>query len=132
MSPERLIGAGGVRIFTLIAGLAFISSLVLLSSKGSEGWGGGILVVVLGFLTLIGFVHWNERLYARWMKFAEGLHSVVITVLFGICYLFVVPVFFLIVWPFDLLGLRPRSAPNSSWIKRKHPRAEPDSFRRMG
>ncbi|MGE3345715.1 MAG: hypothetical protein AB7L71_20010 [Vicinamibacterales bacterium] len=50
-----------------------------------------------------------------WMRFADHLHIVMTTVLFGAVYLLVVPVFALVARLTDAGGWRPRGTPPSTW-----------------
>lgn len=50
-----------------------------------------------------------------WMRFADHLHIVMTTVLFGAVYLIVVPPFALVAKVLDAGGWRPRGTPPSTW-----------------
>jgi hypothetical protein len=90
-----------------------------------------VATAVSGFVGLIGFIHCFRAIYDRWLTFTHALHKVVTTVLFGACYLLVVPLFWLITLPFDLLRVRRRDAVESFWIA-KQDKPDKSSFGRMG
>jgi hypothetical protein len=73
-----------------------------------------------------------RKIYRLWMRFAELLHSIAVAVLFGGCYLLIVPVFFLISRPFDPLRLRGRADAKSYWIKRRRGDVDLRSLQRGG
>jgi hypothetical protein len=88
--------------------------------------------VVSAVLTFLALIHSHRTIYSGWMRFAEVLHTVVVTLLFGACYLLVVPLFFLIAWVSDPLRLRRSSNTDSFWIRRKTQAQDTGYFERMG
>jgi hypothetical protein len=90
-----------------------------------------IVTVVVGFLTFVGVIHSFRRLYYRWLAVAESLQGVVITLLFGACYLLVVPWFALVA---RLIGARSRSRIDSTtyWRSRNASACDENYFARMG
>jgi hypothetical protein len=90
------------------------------------------LVIAVGILTFMGFVHASSAIYSMWIRFASALHVVVITVLFGAVYLAIVPLFALMVWPFDVLGLRGSARAKTFWISKRRVGSDLNSFQRIG
>ncbi len=132
MDTGRFVGTLGVRLAT--ATLAAICAAGAFTLGRPDLPGRGVLLAVTfvaGFLALVGFIHCFRAIYDRWLVFTRVLHTVVTTVLFGACYLLVVPLFWLITLPFDLLRVRRRPAAESFWVE-KPGKADPSSFQRMG
>jgi hypothetical protein len=73
-------------------------------------------------------VHSFRGLYDRWLAFAEFLQSVMIVVLFGGCYLLIVPWFYLV----TLLRSRGYHQAKSFWIPRRRIECDESYFTRMG
>ena len=71
------------------------------------------------------------RLYPWWLRTAEKIQTVVVTVLFGVCYLFVVPFFSLILLVRAALRSGTR-VEQSDWINLPPEDATVESFQRMG
>ena len=134
MNSDRLVGSTGIRLATLVFSLLCVTAVVLYERDFFSELSEVLLILAIGsgVLAFIGLTHSFRVVYSLWMKFAETLHTVTITLLFGACYLVVVPVFFLMVWPFDPLRLRNRSEPDTFWIQRRNPRCDPPSLQRMG
>jgi hypothetical protein len=88
-----------------------------------------LAVVILAVLAWLGVVHASAGLFALWMRFADLLHTVAVTVLFGACYLVVVPLFRLALWFRDPLSVR--RARQTSWVPRTR-LVDADSLERMG
>ncbi len=88
-----------------------------------------LAVVILAILAWMSVVHASAALFALWMRFADTLHTIAVTVLFGACYLIVVPVFRLALWFRDPLSLR--RAHQTSWVSRTRT-VDAGSLERMG
>lgn len=134
MNSDRLVGSDGVRLATLLFLLLSVTAVVLYE-RGSfpNGYKAPLIVaVVAGILAFIGVIHCVRTVYTAWLKLAMTLHTVIVTILFGFCYLFVVPVFFVIRWPSDPLRVRKRSEVETFWIRRRRSRCDLASFQRMG
>ena len=122
-----------------IAATAALAALCLLGAAAYAttlvpGWSGATLAftVVTGVLALMAFMHTSRTVYRRWLKIAEAMNKTVVTVLFGVFYLVVVPVFALLIWPFDLLRLRSRPKATTYWIDRKNTKGDAASLQRLG
>jgi hypothetical protein len=130
MNPDRLIGSAGIRFATLILALLCLAAMALdfLSQAG-------VVLRTLTFgcaiLTFMGIVYSFRAVYSLWMRVAKALHAVGVTLLFGACYLFIIPLFFLISWAFDPLRLRNRSEPQTFWIPRRRTPCDLTFLQRM-
>jgi hypothetical protein len=131
-NPALLVGSFGVRltalflfVVTIVAVTAYVNGMVPRTGAMQT------VVIVSALVTFMAFVHTTTAIYVRWLRFAEGLHTVVISVLFGGIYLLIVPIFALLVWPFDVLRLRKRSA-DTFWIEKRRAGADLRHFERMG
>jgi hypothetical protein len=125
--PNRFVGTPLALAATLGMGAV---TIVLASSVGS---GPRYLLpasIVAGILTWVAFVHTHAALYRLWMKFAHVLHTVAISVIFGACYLLIIPIFRAVLWFRDPLGLR-RPPEESSWVARTA-KSDALSMERMG
>ena len=88
-------------------------------------------VVIAGsVLTFIGAVHSSRALFERWMIVAETLQTIVVTTIFTLTYLLVVPLFAVVIWFIDPLFLS-RRARKTTWIQRKTG-IDAESLERMG
>jgi hypothetical protein len=134
MNPNRLVGSVGVRFATLLLSLLCVTGLVLYDHSFVPIGNKALLMLAVGsgILAFLGMIHAFRTVYARWLRLTRALHTVLITVLFGACYLFVVPVFSLMVWPFDPLRLRHRPKLDTFWIRRRSPGCDLASLQRMG
>lgn len=129
MDIDRLIGSPGVRLTTIGAAL-LLTTAVVLRQFSVAPWRGStsyLVLCIVGVIAFIGLVHSFRRLYNWWLAFAEFLQSVMIVVLFGGCYLLIVPWFYLIM----LLRSRGYRA-NSFWIPRRRIECDESYFTRMG
>ena len=133
MNQERLIGSRSVRWVTLLLVLSCLAGVALRELSTSEMGAAFLPLMIVGaFLTFMGTIFSFAPLYALWMSFAKVLHTVSITVLFGACYLLVVPPFFVMTWILDPLRLRKRFDGPSYWIERNRGELDERSLRRMG
>jgi hypothetical protein len=133
MDVERLIGSASVRVATLAALLISVMGLMFRDYVSIPGGKSALfyLAVGSGVLAFIGLIHSFRALYSWWLRGAELLQKLVVTSLFGACYLLIVPWFFLIVRAVDLL--RWRSRPETTfWIPRRRVKTDETSLARMG
>lgn len=130
VDSAKLVGSPGIRLATIVLVLVGLGGVALYRREPSSlvFWP----TIVVGLLALIALIHCFRRLYAQWMRFAAVLHKVALTVLFGACYLLVVPVFHLIVRLLDPLRLRRKPEADTFWVERRRPDVDPVSLRRMG
>jgi hypothetical protein len=135
MAENRLLSSPGVRVATVLLGALCAATLVLHWSEPSLQSSGVFagFAIGSGLLALLGLIYSFEGLYRNWMRFAVGLQKVAALLLFGICYLLVVPVFFVIVRLTDPLkqGRRQRNA-KTLWVEVRRGDRTSDSFQRMG
>ena len=135
MRASSLVGSAAVRVATAIFALVFLWLALLYTSDALPAWPRVLRVSMIasGLLTFMAFVHTSKALYAGWLRVAEAIHTVVITVLFGLIYLVVVPLFALVIWPFDVLRVRQSQAGRSSfWIDKRPTTVDRAFLRRMG
>lgn len=134
MTTDSLVGSNAVRWATgtlltlwLLSVLAYTRDVFPDRSDVTFG-----LLIGSGILTFMGFVHTTRAIYSQWLRFAAALHSVVITVLFGSIYLFIVPLFALAIWPFDVLRLRKHGRTDTFWIRKRSIGGDIAFFQRTG
>lgn len=134
MNPNRLVGSLGVRLTTFVFSLLCVTVVMLHGGDRFPTLSKGLMILAVGsgVLAFIGLIYSFKVIYALWMRFAAILHAVIVTLLFAICYLVVVPVFFLIAWPFDPLRLRNRSEPDTFWVRKRSTPCDLSSLERMG
>ena len=134
MTTENLVGSDAVRRATgALLALALVFAYVYArdifpASSGLMFW----LLTATGILTFMAFVHTTRGIYAGWLRFAKVLHTGVITVLFGSIYLLIVPVFALVIWPFDVLKARKHTRSQSYWIPKRTVHPDVTFFQRLG
>lgn len=126
MTATRYVGSWPVRAATALLALTSVG-LWMADTGGSSVFYGAVGSTVL---TMVGVIHSSASVFKRWMRFAEGLQTVVVTTIFGVCYLVVVPVFSVIVWFRDPLRLKRRSQ-QTAWVTRRDD-SDPLSLERMG
>lgn len=117
----RFIGSRLVRFLTLVLAVACV--LLFLSGLRFAAW-------ALALATLLCAVHATRSGYAKWMKLAAAMQQVVTTILFGLVYLGVVPLFSIVARILDPLFLR-KSRRESYWIPRRKIELDREYFRRM-
>jgi hypothetical protein len=134
VNSDRLVGSVGVRLATLLFLLLSVTVVVLYKHGSFPNVSKALLIVavVAGILAFIGVIHSIRTVYTAWLNLAMTLNTVMITILFGACYLLVVPVFFAIRWPSDPLGVRKRSEVETFWIRRRRSRCDLASLQRLG
>jgi hypothetical protein len=132
---ERIIGSREVHIATVVSAL-LVATAIVLRAYAIAPWTEStlflILSVVVGVIAFIGLIHSFRALYYRWLAFAGFLQRVVVTLLFGGCYLLVVPWFALVLRVIDLRRSRGRLEPRSVWVPRPHTKYDERYFTRMG
>ena len=85
----------------------------------------------LGFGSFFGFIHSFHSLFTGWMRLAEKMNKVSTAILFGACYLLVLPLFVPITWLLDPLKMRNSSSKTTFWQPRPTKKLTLDSLRRM-
>lgn len=125
---------GAPRAKLAAVGFAGLCAAAILARPHLPAWGGALSAAALaaGLLAWLGLLHSSRALYARWLRVAEGIQTLVVTALFGAVYLFVVPLFTALRLPFDPLRLRRRSREESFWIRRARRPVDLESLQRMG
>ena len=134
MNLDRWIGSAGTRVATLTFALLCLTVVAVHMRRLLPQTGQLAIVVACasGLLALVGVIYSFHPVYSLWMRMAKGLNTIVVTVLFGACYLIIVPVFFLVVFRSDPLRLRRRFDPKTFWIPRHRDPIDSTAFRRMG
>ena len=134
MDVDQLIGSTGIRAATLAVLLLAVTVVVFREQTTLSGTRDVLFFLAIGggVLTFIGLIHSFRSLYSRWLILAEHVQKLVVTLLFGSCYLLIVPWFFLIGRVISLLRLRSRSEPESFWISRRRADCDARSLARMG
>lgn len=126
MNIDQWIGTKPVRIAAIVFAVISVSAFAVGGSVKFIG----VVFALLAFMGLIASFH---AVYQRWMKFASVLQKIVVTILFGVCYMIVVPFFWLLLRGNDPLKLRPAADSTASlWRTRKAEDTSADSYLRMG
>jgi hypothetical protein len=130
---DRIVGSLGIRLAAAALALACVCGALLYRGRAFPDAQGLVLALSIasGVLALMAGVHTSRAVYARWLALSQRLHSLVVTVLFGACYLLVVPLFRLIGLTRDPLRLGRRDPGETFWIPRREDQG-PESFERMG
>lgn len=135
MAISDWIGSKKVRASLLFLGGCLFglgrSDDAMVSLVGTVGrnalWG------VFGLLCFMAAIFSSRRLFVAWMAFAEKLQVVVVTAVFGLAYVLVVPVFFILSWAKDPLKLRGSSTSEETfWVPRDQPPLDQTFFERLG
>jgi hypothetical protein len=134
MHVDRIIGSTGIRVATLAVSLLLVTVVVLREHPIASGARDALFFLVVGgsVLAFIGLIHCFRVLYSRWLTFAGFLQQLVVALLFGSCYIFIVPCFYLIMRVIDLRRARSRSALKSFWILRRRVECDAKYLTRMG
>lgn len=127
MKTNRFVGSWIARVAVVVFGALTIA---LAMSAGQAPRYVTYAAVFAGIWTWLSLVHAIRPLFKAWMRFAELLHNVAVTVLFGGCYLILVPLFHLVLRRRDPLHLR-RAKSDSSWVVRTGV-IDASSLERMG
>ena len=114
------------RSHTTMIAILLLAALCVAASDSQP-----IVGAVVGLLAVFGLILSFRSSYQLWMRMAERLQSVVTTLLFGACYLLVVPIFAAFVRMSDPLQLRPRKGA-SSWVAMRREAHDARSYQRMG
>jgi hypothetical protein len=125
MADNRLVGSVFARIATPVLGLVTLGLALTADTRPRYA-----LLAITGALTWLGLVHSFKTLFALWMRCAGALQTVVITTIFSVCYLVIVPLFRMVVWFRDPLHLR-RTPQETSWVERTD-KVDALSLERMG
>lgn len=133
MSTEKLIGSLITRIATVtLVVLAILGLMISWSGSGGGSSWVRTLAIVCAVLALLGGIHCTRAGYDLWMRFAKVLSGVMTTIVFGLCYLLLVPLFVPIVWILDPLRLRRGAESQSYWHHRPDTPVDVEMLRRMG
>jgi len=127
------VGSKWTRIAAVVLATACVAA-VLAATRTEDGSSLRSLLFTAAFVTGVATAAClplcSRRFFPIWMRWAEKLNTVVMTALFGLCYLLIVPLFFLVQWRKDPLRLRGNPSATTFWISRS--KSDPQSFERMG
>ena len=134
MDVDRIIGSTGIRVATLTISLLLVTAVVLREHMDPSGARHAVFLLVIGagVLAFVGLIHSFRALYSQWLRFAGFLNRLVVALIFGGCYLLIVPWFFLMARAISLLRSRSRFEPESFWIPRRRVDCDARSLARMG
>lgn len=133
MDQEKLVEATSTRVVATVSAAVCIAFVIASQQLGASTW--LIAAAILsGLVAALGLIFSFKSIYTAWMRFAAVLQSLITTILFGACYLLIVPIFTIFTRITDPLGLRPtKPDDNTYWIKRHNVDANnPSSYQRMG
>ena len=132
MKATSFIGSMPARVISALLGLTAVLAWwgYARVDKGAEFWlYAGIATTAL---TFVSSVHYSRRIYSAWMKLAHRLQLLLVTVLFSMCYLLLVPLLYLFARNSDSLKLRSGDGVDSYWIDRRDERRTLRFYERMG
>lgn len=130
MAATHIVGAWPVRLTALVLGLAAVASWLLLAGQEPRR-GSYFLCIVLSVVAFIALVHSGRTSYALWMIAAEKIQIAVVTTLFSVSYLVLVPLVWFFAWMRDSLKLRNAGA-STYWVERGDEERTAEFFQRMG
>jgi len=134
MNPEKFVGTVATRVVTFVF---LLLSLALVFAYQRDQFAEHrslvfVLAVVACLVTLLGAIHCFHTWYSLWMRFSKVLQTLVISVIFGTCYLLIVPFFSLIAWVLRVKSSRRRAEGGTYWIPRRTAKPDLDWFQRLG
>lgn len=132
-APNQLVASRAVRLLTLVLGVACVLVILWMRSLPDSGLRSGLRygAWALALGTVLCAIHATRAGYAAWMKFAAVMQQVVTTILFGLVYIVIVPLFSIVARILDPLFLR-KGRRESYWIQRRKVELDREYFRRMG
>jgi len=131
VDATRFVGAWPVRLAALVLGVASVACWFLLAGQRTPAWVSLPLVIVLSVLAFMALVHTGRSVYALWMIVAEKIQTTVVTVLFSVTYLVLVPPVWIFAWRRDSLRLR-NADESTYWVKRSGEERDAEFFQRLG
>ncbi len=130
MEFDRWISSQSIRVATL-GGSALFAAVTYFYFENRSSELLLACVIATGVPTALGVILSFRPIYAVWMRIAEILQRFVSTVLFGSCYLLLVPLMLLAARLGGLFGRR-REFGESLWVRRAPRDTDPRSYQRMG
>ena len=130
ITEKKIVGSWTIRGIAVTLGLISLVSCGIVVLGTIPGWNGVLKLTAgaNGLASLAASVHWSPAVHRGWTGVAEVIHSIVTTAIFAVCYLLVVPFFFLIIRAQEFF--QPKK--DSFWKKRKASEFDRDYFERMG
>ena len=132
MKVTMFIGSMPARVISALLGVMAVLTWqgYARADKDAELWlYAGIATTALA---LISSVHYSRRIYSAWMNGAHRLQMLLVTVLFSVCYLVLVPLLYLFARASDSLKLRSGAGVDSYWIDRRDEERTHEFYERMG
>ena len=132
MKVTRLIGSMPARVTSALLGVTTV--LVWWGyarmDEDAEFWlYAGIATTALAFVSS---VHCSWRIYSTWLKVAHRFQMLLVTILFSMCYLILVPLLYPFARASDSLKLKTGDRVDSYWIDRRDEVRTPQFYERMG
>lgn len=134
MTTDKLIGSAGIRIATIVFSVLCVTGVILSRYRFfSETRSSSLsLAIISGILAVVAAIYSVRPVFLLWMRFAKVLQVLVTTLLFGACYIAVVPFFFFVIRLMDPLGQRKQPEPRTFWLERRSTGIDITSMQRMG
>ncbi len=131
MNPERFIGTWPMRFTALLLLVGCVVGWNWYVSQGAES---GLFIpnIVLSVLAFVAFVHTGRPVYALWMQVAGKIQATVVTLLFSVTYLVLVPPFWLFARTRDSLKQRNAETISTYWVNRLDEERTVEFFQRLG
>ncbi len=132
MKVTRFIGSMPARVASALLAVSAVVAWwgYARVDKVEEFWlYAGIATTALAFVSS---VHYSRRIYNAWLKVAHRLQMLIVTVLFSMCYLVLVPPLYLFARAADSLKLRSSNGVDSYWIDRRDEERTLRFYERMG
>ena len=123
MDFARVVGSPGIRIVSVLLAVLCVAEI------GVQPY----VAAGAGLLAALGLILSFRSSYDGWMRVASRIQTVVSALIFGACYLLLVPLFAVFVRIADPLGLRLREREGeSSWVVKGSDANDARSYQRMG
>ena len=134
MTIDKLIGSTGVRITAMVFSVLCVMGVVLSRYRffGETRSSALTLAIISGILAVVAAIYCFRPVFSLWMRLAKVLNVLVTTLLFGACYIMVVPFFFLVIRLLDPLCMRKQPEPKTFWLERRSTGIDITSMQRMG
>ena len=132
MKLTRLIGSVPVRVTSaILVALAVVTwHGYVRADEGARFWlYAGIAITVFAFLSSI---HCSHSVYSAWLSIVQRLQMMIVTMLFAMSYLVLVPPLCLIARAADSLKLGSGEDVNSYWVSRRDEERTVRFYERMG
>jgi hypothetical protein len=131
MNSDRLVGCTALRVSAVGFAAASLGAAYALYTGLLPEWSFWLRTALFAgvLLSLVAGVHWSAGIYRRWMWLAGVINTVSMTVIFGLCYLFLVPMVAVII---HMRRLRSGNTTQSAWVVRPNRECDGEYLQRMG